>query len=112
MIYLVGGAPRAGKSILGQQIAAKLRIGWKMSSVFLGCSNMTLERFDKFPGRSRGYASLPDETRRQFAEDVPLWSGFVRQESERFGYPYVDMIGDFPSRLSEADAVLTAGPFP
>src|SRR5215475_2591695 len=28
MIYLIGGAPRAGKSILGQQISAKLRVGW------------------------------------------------------------------------------------
>ena len=28
MIYLIGGAPRAGKSILCQQIAAKLRVGW------------------------------------------------------------------------------------
>jgi 2-phosphoglycerate kinase len=185
MIYLVGGAPRVGKSILGQRIAAKLKIGWistdllwellkaknvegtnigwnatpeaiaataewfypclerfvwgvsalaesyiiegvaflptqiaqlsaqyELRSVFLGCSKMTLERFDRFPGRSRGYASLPKEIRRQFAQDIPLWSEFVRQESERFGYPYVDMIGDFPSRLSEADVILTAGASP
>ncbi|HSJ89832.1 MAG TPA: hypothetical protein VK909_21655 [Anaerolineales bacterium] len=28
MIYLIGGAPRAGKSILCQQFSAELRIGW------------------------------------------------------------------------------------
>lgn len=28
MIYLIGGAPRAGKSILCQQFAAELKIGW------------------------------------------------------------------------------------
>lgn len=28
MIYLIGGAPRVGKSILCQQVAAQLRIGW------------------------------------------------------------------------------------
>jgi hypothetical protein len=28
MIYLIGGAPRAGKSILCQQFAARLNIGW------------------------------------------------------------------------------------
>ena len=28
MIYLIGGAPRAGKSILCQQLSAELRIGW------------------------------------------------------------------------------------
>jgi 2-phosphoglycerate kinase len=185
MIYLVGGAPRAGKSILAQRVSAKLKIGWistdllvellrvkndeevkvewsaapatiaataewffpylerfvwgvsslaekyviegvgflpsqvtqlaaqyQIRSVFLGCSRMTLEQFDQFPGRSRGYASLPKEVRRQFAQDVPLWSEFIRQEAERFGYPYIDTIDDFPSRMSEADAVLTAGASP
>lgn len=184
MIYLVGGAPRSGKSILGQRIAAKLKIGWistdllmellrvknvegtkvewnpspeaiattaewfypclerfvwgvssladsyviegvdflpaqiaqlsaqyQIRSVFLGCSEMTLERFDRFPGRSRGYASLPEEMRHKFAQDVPLWSDFVRLEAKRFGCPYVNMSDDFPLRLSEADTLLTEGVF-
>ncbi len=182
MIYLVGGAPRAGKSILSQRLSANLKIGWistdlllellrvkneagvkvawnaapeaiaaaaewffpylerfvwgvsslaesyviegvdflpaqvaqlsaqyQIRPVFLGCSHMTLEHFDQFPGRSRGYAGLPEAMRRQIVQDVPPWSEFVRQEAERFGYPYVDMSDDFPSRLGEAEAVLTAG---
>jgi adenylate kinase family enzyme len=28
MIYLIGGAPRSGKSLLCQQIASKQKIGW------------------------------------------------------------------------------------
>jgi 2-phosphoglycerate kinase len=28
MIYLIGGAPRVGKSTLCQQVSAKLGIGW------------------------------------------------------------------------------------
>lgn len=28
MLYFVGGSPRTGKTILGQQVSAKLRIGW------------------------------------------------------------------------------------
>ena len=179
MIYLIGGAPRAGKSILGQQISAKLKIGWvstdllvellrvknekgvktewnaapeaitadaewffpylerfvwgvssladgyviegvdflpaqvaqlstqyPIRSVFLGCSSMTLEGFDQFPGRSRGYGSLPEEMRRQIVLDVPLWSHFIRQEAERIGLPYLDMSGDFSEHLHEADALL------
>lgn len=182
MIYFVGGAPRAGKSILSQRLSANLKIGWistdlllellrvkneagvkvawnaapeaiaaaaewffpylerfvwgvsslaesyviegvdflpaqvaqlsvqyQIRPVFLGCSSMTLEQFDRFPGRSRGYAGLPEAMRRQIVQDVPPWSEFVRQEAERFGYPYIDMSDDFPSRLSEAEAVLTAG---
>jgi hypothetical protein len=70
---------------------------------------MTLERLDQFPGRSRGYGSLPEELRCQIAEDVPLWSEFVRQEAERIGCPYVDTAGDFPARLREAEAALTGG---
>jgi 2-phosphoglycerate kinase len=185
MIYLVGGAPRAGKSILGQQLAATLKIGWistdllqevlrvnnhdgteaawtaapeaivaaaekffpclerfvwgvssmaesyviegvnvlpvqvrqlsmqyRVRSVFLGCSEMTLERFDRFPGRSRGYASLPEEMRRQIVDDVPLWSKFIQQEAKQFGYPYIDMSNDFPSRLHEGEAVLIVGKVP
>ena len=180
MIYFVGGAPRAGKSILSQRISAKLKIGWistdllmdllrvkddegvkvgwnaapeaiaataewffpylqrftwgvssiaegyviegvdflptqvaqlsdqyNIRAVFLGCSKMTLEQFNQYPGRSRGYADLPEAMQRQIVQDIPLWSEFVRQEAERFGYPYVDMIDGFPSRLSEAEAVLT-----
>ena len=180
MIYLIGGAPRAGKSILCQSISAKWNVSWistdllidllrlkkdhgvktswnaapeaitaaaewffpylerfvwgvnsqadnyliegvdflpvhvarlsakyPLRAVFLGCSHMTLERFDQFPGRSRGYANLPEALRRQIVQDVPLWSRFIQQEAERFSYPYVDMAGDFSSRLSAAEASCT-----
>ncbi len=170
MIYFVGGAPRSGKSILAQRIAANLNAGWvatdvlmellrvqhdvgvkvewnaapaaitahaawffpylerfiwgvssladqyviegvdflpaqvvqlapqyQLRAVFLGCSSMTLERLNQFPGRSRGYGRLPEEVRRQIVEDVPRWSDFIRQEAARFGYPYVDMGSHFPN---------------
>jgi hypothetical protein len=182
MIYLVGGAPRAGKTILGQQISAKLSVGWvstdllmellsmtnaagikvawnaapeavtanaewffpylerfiwsvnsladhyviegvdflpaqvvhlttqyPIRAVFLGCSSMTLESLDQFPGRSSGYGYLPEAMRRQIAQDVPLWSEFIRQEAERLGIPYVDTVSGFPDRLQEAEALLTTG---
>jgi hypothetical protein len=46
--------------------------------------------------------------RRQIVEDVPRWSAFIRQEADRFGYTYVDMVSDFPQRLAEAEMVLTS----
>ena len=180
MIYLIGGAPRCGKSILAQQVSANLKAGWistdvlmellrikneegiktewnatpeaiitnaewfspylerfvwgvssmaesyliegvdflpaqvsqlaknyQIRSVFVGCSEMSLEHFDQFPGRSRGYAGLPEEMKLQIVHDVSRWSEFIRQEAKRFGYPYMDMIGDFPSRLNEAETMLT-----
>ena len=180
MIYLIGGAPRAGKSILSQQFAGGLRIGWistdllmevlrlrkadgikaewnaapdaihanakwffpylerfiwgvssladsyaiegvdflpeqvsqlsgeySIRAVFLGCSGMTLEKLDQFPGRSVGYGYLPEARRRQIAADVPIWSEFIRQEAERFHFAYVDTANDFPRCLEQAGAVLT-----
>ena len=182
MIYLIGGAPRAGKSILGQRLCTTLKVGWistdllmellrvanaagrKMKwdaapeaitasaewffpylerfiwgvssladnyviegvdflpaqvaqlsaqypirTVFLGCSSMTLEGLNQFPGRSQGYGGLPEALRRQIVQDVPRWSAFIRQEAERFGYAYVDMVSDFSQRLAEAEIVLTTG---
>lgn len=182
MIYLIGGAPRAGKSILGQRLCTALKIGWvstdllmellrvkdaagikkewnaapeaitanaewffpylerfiwgvssmaddyviegvdflpaqvaqlsahyPIRTVFLGCSSMTLELFDQFPGRSRGYSGLSEARRRQIVEDVPRWSAFIHQEAARFGYAYVDMADGFSQRLAEAEMVLTNG---
>jgi hypothetical protein len=179
MIYLVGGAPRAGKSILGQRLCTTLKVGWvstdllmellrvanaagrKMKwdvapeaitasaewffpylerfiwgvssladhyviegvdflpaqvaqlstqypirAVFLGCSRLTLEGLNQFSGHS-GYGSLSEALRRQIVQDVPRWSAFIRQEAERFGYAYVDMVSDFSQCLSEAEIVLT-----
>lgn len=180
MIYLIGGAPRVGKSILCQQVASRLNVGWistdllmellkvrsdhgmktqwdatsdaikssaetffpylerfvwgvssmtesyviegvdflpaqvsqlsksyQIRSVFVGCSTMTLERFGQFPGRSPGYAFLSEEMKRQVVNDVPLWSDFIRQEAERFGFPYVDTSDNFSLRLQEAETLLT-----
>jgi hypothetical protein len=182
MIYLIGGAPRVGKSILGQRIAARLRIGWistdllvemlrvnnsaeqkvewnadpaaitatadsfmpyldrfmwgvnsmsesyiiegvsflpshvaqlsgkyPVSAIFLGCSTMTLEQFDRFPGCSPGYSFLPDAQRRQIVQDVPRWSEFIREEAARLGYTYIDMAGDFNTHLMESEALLMSG---
>ena len=180
MIYLIGGAPRVGKSILSQQVSSNLRVGWistdllmellrvkkeagikvqwnaapdaivanaewfspylerfiwgassmaenyviegvdflpaqvvqlstqyPIRSIFLGRSRMTLQTFDQFPGRSRGYSSVPEELRLQIVRDVPLWSEFIQQKANQAGYPYIDMSDDFHSRLKEAEAMLT-----
>ncbi len=35
MIYLVGGSPRSGKSILGQRVSAHLGIGWISTDILV-----------------------------------------------------------------------------
>ena len=179
MIYLIGGAPRTGKSILGQQFAAKQKISWistdllmellrvkgdegvktkwdaapqaietnaewfypylerfiwgisahvdgyviegvdflpkqvtqlaaeyHIRTVFLGCSKMTIDQFDQYPGKSPGYAKLPIEMRQQIVRDIPRWSEFIQREASKNGYPYVDIADGFRSRIAEAEANL------
>jgi hypothetical protein len=99
-----------GVGFLPAQIAP-LAAKYLVQSVFIGCSTMTAERFEQFPGHSIGYTFLPEATRRQFAGDIPRWSEFIRQEAERYGCAYVDMGDDFAVRLSEAtDLLLKSSP--
>jgi hypothetical protein len=99
--YLVEGVSFLPTQV--KQLASK----YPIRSVFLGCSEMTLEKLDKFPGRSVGYGGLPEASRRQIAKDVPLWSEFIQRECEGSGYSYVDMADDFPNRLIQAESILT-----
>lgn len=107
MVLSVSGAFRLGCRFAGRRLVAQLAVEHEVRAIFLGCAQMTLDRFDRFPGRSHGYANLPEPTRRQFVADVPRWSEFVRQETKRFGYPYLDTSENFAARLLEAEAVLT-----
>ena len=97
-----------GVDFLPAQVA-QLSAEYPIRTVFLGCSSMTMEIFEQFPGRSLGYIGLPEAFRRQIVQDVPPWSEFIRQEAERFGYAYVDTGSDFSQRLAEAEMVLTQG---
>ena len=179
MIYLIGGAPRTGTSILGQQFAANRRISWistdlimellrvkgdeavktawdaapqaiesnaewfypylerfvwgisaqvdgyviegvdflpkqvaqlaaeyRVRTVFLGSSKMTIDQFDRYPGKSPGYATLPIEMRRQIVRDIPRWSEYIQREASTYGFPYVDMADGFRARVAEAEAIL------
>ncbi len=181
MIYLIGGAPRVGKSMLAQRLASRLQIGWistdilydvlrfkhedggktewnadpdaitataewffpylqrfvwgvndmaenyviegvsflpaqmarlasefPVRTLFLGCSNMSLERLDQYPGHSRGYGELPETLRRRIAFDVPHWSAFIQREAAQHGYRYIDTADAFFDRLQQAETALTA----
>ena len=179
MIYLIGGAPRVGKSTLCQRFASRLAIGWTSTdtlfdmltfsgeigkkpewnadpnainatadwffpyleryiwgisslsndyivegvwilpkqalqlahefpirSVFLGCTDMSLEKLDRYPGHSKGYSNLPESMRLLISLDVPLWSRYVCEAAEQFGCPYVDTALDFLAQMNKAERIL------
>ena len=68
---------------------------------------MTSQTLLQFPGHSPGYLGIPETLRRQIAQDIPVWSEFIRQEAERFSYPYIDTAENFFQRLEEAESLLT-----
>jgi predicted kinase len=87
MIYLIGGAPRAGKSVLCQQVSAKLKAGWISTDLIAELLRMKNEA-----GVKMGW-------------DATLEA--IRQEAQQCSYPYVNMVGDFTQCLNEAESVLT-----
>ena len=94
-----------GVDFLPKQIT-QFSTKYDIRSVFLGCTQMIFERFDQYHGHTPGYASLPEEMRRQFLNDIPLWSEFIQQEARRFDQPYIDMSDGFQSRRNEAGQLL------
>lgn len=93
MIYLIGGAPRAGKSILCQQVASKLNIGWVSTDLV-----MHLLKVRSDYGMKTEWNAYPDAIRSAAENFFPYL--------KCFGFPYIDMTGDFSSRLQEAEARL------
>src|SRR5688500_4911515 len=55
MIYLIGGAPRAGKSILRQQVSSRLKIGWISTDLL-----MELLRLKNEEGVKREWNATPE----------------------------------------------------
>ena len=55
MIYLIGGAPRAGKSILGQRLCTTLKVGWVSTDIL-----MELLRVANAAGRKMKWDAAPE----------------------------------------------------
>src|SRR5579872_5925747 len=55
MIYLIGGAPRAGKTILGQRLCATLKVGWVSTDLL-----MELLRVANAAGRKMKWDAAPE----------------------------------------------------
>lgn len=67
---------------------------------------MTLAKLERFPSHSKGYATLPENLKRQDAADVPRWSRFIEEEAARCTVPYDDMSYKFEEQLQEIEAQL------
>ena len=70
MMYFIGGAPRAGKTILGHQIAANLRIGWISTDLLLTLLGMT-----NVEGTKTEWNAIPRHSRPTRNGSFPTWNG-------------------------------------
>jgi hypothetical protein len=112
MIYLIGGAPRAGKSILGQQISAKFRVGWVSTDLLVKLLKVKNDEGVKVEWNANPEAITT--TAEWFFPDLERFIWGVSSLAENYviegvGYRYVNMVTNFPQRLHEAEAVQTAG---
>lgn len=81
MIYLIGGAPRTGKTILGQRLAAKISASW--------ISTDSLHQLLRVK-----------------VNDGPRWSKFIQREAARCNLPFADTGHKFEQRLQEVESWL------
>ena len=75
MIYLIGGAPRVGKSVLCQQFAAKYHAGWISTDLLVDQLRvMSVE------GVKSTWDATPEAIRRyaEYGNNIVHWSDFER----------------------------------
>jgi hypothetical protein len=104
--YMADGYLIEGVDFLPVQVR-RLSEEFEIRAIFLGRSELTLDDFNNYPGRSHGYLSVPEEVRQQIIQHIPMHSEIVRRGANRFEFPYIDMVGDFSSRLEEAARLLS-----
>ena len=72
MIYLVGGAPRTGKSLLSHHLAAERRMGWIGTDLLF-----ELLRVANDPGVPREWNAAPDAIRATAEWFKPFLDRFI-----------------------------------
>lgn len=98
MIYLIGGVARAGKSILCQQFAAELKIGWISTDML-----MELLRLGNVPGIKKEWNATPEAITANAEWFFPFLERFVwgiNSLAENYVIEGVDFLPTQVMRLS------------
>jgi len=72
MIYLIGGAPRVGKTILSQRLCVTLKVGWISTDLL-----MDLLRVANVPGRKMKWDAAPEAIRASAEWFFPYLERFI-----------------------------------
>ena len=88
--------------------ADKLAKEFKVKSVFLGTSHITLADILKYSNHDNWVKNKPKEEQEALPEGLIEISKVIQSGAHKYGIPYVDMSGDREKRLEEGYAHLFA----
>ncbi len=94
MIYLVGGAPRVGKSILGQRIATHLNVGWVSTDLL-----MELLRVKQEEGIKEAWNAAPEAITAHAEWFFPYLERFVWGVSSLAEHYVIEGVDFLPSQV-------------
>lgn len=96
MIYLVGGAPRAGKTILSQQLCATLKVGWISTDLM-----MELLRVANAPGRKMKWDASPEAIIARAEWFFPYLERFVWGASSLADHYVIEGVDFLPAQVAQ-----------
>ena len=96
MIFLVGGAPRAGKSILAQRVSAELRAGWISTDLLV-----ELLRLNHVEGVKTRWNAAPEAIQRDAEWFFPSFERFLWGVDSLAGSYVIEGVDFLPEQVHE-----------
>src|SRR5215471_2377174 len=96
MIYLIGGAPRAGKSLLGQRLCTTLKVGWVSTDLL-----MELLRVKNAAGRKVKWDAAPEAIAANAEWFFPYLERFVWGVSSLSDHYVIEGVDFLPAQVAQ-----------
>ncbi|HLZ58224.1 MAG TPA: hypothetical protein VKR06_14895, partial [Ktedonosporobacter sp.] len=99
MIYFIGGAPRAGKSLLGQRLCTTLKVGWVSTDLL-----MELLRVANTAGRKTKWDAAPEAITANAEWFFPYLERFVWGVSSLADHYVIEGVDFLPAQVAQLSA--------
>lgn len=96
MIYLIGGAPRVGKSILGQRLCTTLKVGWVSTDLL-----MELLRVANAAGRKTKWDATPEAITAAAEWFFPYLERFIWGVSSLADHYVIEGVDFLPAQVAQ-----------
>src|ERR1700730_7976992 len=99
MIYLIGGAPRAGKTILGQRLCTTKSVGWVSTDLL-----MDLLKVANAAGRKMKWDAAPEAIRSHAEWFFPYLERFIWGVSSFADHYVIEGVDFLPAQVAQLSA--------